>query len=437
MVEGGEAMRKWLFISISICLLTILLISSSTTNSSIAAIDKQIKNTSIEQSQQIIGWEYDQINPSTAFSTQSGLFLVVWEDHHWGYGAIWDIYGRMVNLKGEPVGEPFGIAWNDSHHSLHPVVIYNSIQHEFLVVYEFEYVFDDHDIHAQRVDSYGNLIDGEVVITDLPQNEQHPDVIFNPDSDQYLVVWQRWEGDPEFGGNDIYGQRLYPTGSPIGETIPIRVSTDNESTPTVAYLSTQVQYLVMWSDNVGLYPRLKKQWINTDGTLGNYEQNFTVGANYNPSLVANTNFYEYVYVYEDKTYGPPDQIWGYVELINKSGGFGIPITWSSSSDQTNLDVAYNPSAENYTIVWESAYSQSDHDVYMMLFDTYTSHHCCWTSGPFPISYTTSWEGNPAVASSGMVSLIVWEDSRNANPYGLDIYASVRFNGMKYLPFITK
>ena len=429
-------MRKWLYITLSLCFTIILLVSSATIPS-IAATEKQIKNTSVEDSQQIIGWEYDQINPSAAFSPQSGLFIVVWEDHHWGWGDIWDIYGRMVNLKGEPVGEPFGIAWNDSHHSLRPIVVYNSIHDEFLVVYEYEYAFDDHDIHAQRLDSYGNLMGGEITVAQLTNNETHPDVIFNPDNDQYLVVWQRWEGDPEFGGNDIYGQRINSEGLLLGETIPIRVSADNESAPTVAYLSTQTQYLVMWSDNVGQYPRLKKQWINVDGSLGDYEQYFSVGAEFNPSLASNTNFFEYVYVEEYKVYGPPDRIYGYVDLTNEGAGFGGPILWSDAPDQTNLDVAYNPSAENYTIVWESAYSPSDHDVYMMLYDTYTPHFCCRRNGPFTITDTPNWEGNPTVASSGMVSLIVWEVYPIAGISGIDIYASVQLNGMEYLPLIRK
>ena len=45
-------------------------------------------------------WEYDQIKPRLAFNSAANEFLVVWEDHHWGWGNALDIYGQRVKADG-------------------------------------------------------------------------------------------------------------------------------------------------------------------------------------------------------------------------------------------------------------------------------------------------------------------------------------------------
>ena len=387
----------------------------------------------------IVTWEHDQVNPSAAFSPLTSQFLVVWEDHHWGWGYDWDIYGRFVDLAGNPVGDWFGIAWVDDNHRQRPRVSYNSVNDEFLVVYEYAYSATDHDIYARRLASNGALIGDEFVIANSTQTETDPAVTYDPADNQYLVVWQQWTGDVEFGNNDLYGRLLDAGGSMLYSVIPIKTGTTNsESQPTVACVPAVHQYLVMWSDMIGQYPRLKKQWVKPDSTLGDYEQSFTVGANYLPRLTANTRFQEYVYVYEDKTISPTIQYWGYAELINAGAGFGGPIAYPSTHDQTNIDVAYNPAADNYVMVWEDAYSQSDHDIYMLLYDTYSPYYCCLKIGPEAVSSTSAWQGNPTVASSsGPVSLVVWEDGRNSSTYGVDICAAVVWSGKTYMPRVAK
>ena len=51
----------------------------------------------------VISWEYDQLQPAIAYSGATNEFLVVWEDHHWGFGTDWDIYARRVNASGTPL----------------------------------------------------------------------------------------------------------------------------------------------------------------------------------------------------------------------------------------------------------------------------------------------------------------------------------------------
>ena len=113
----------------------------------------------------IITWEYDQVQPAIAYGLEAGQYLVVWEDHHWGWGGDWDIYGRRVGADGTPIGGHFAISWEGNKHRLAPDVAYHPAIGEYLVVWEYEYSLDDHDIYARRVASDGALIGGELPIS--------------------------------------------------------------------------------------------------------------------------------------------------------------------------------------------------------------------------------------------------------------------------------
>jgi hypothetical protein len=43
---------------------------------------------------------------------------VVWEDHHWGFGADWDIYARRVSAGGVSLGTAFGVSYDGTNHRL-------------------------------------------------------------------------------------------------------------------------------------------------------------------------------------------------------------------------------------------------------------------------------------------------------------------------------
>jgi len=155
----------------------------------------------------IITWEYDQVQPAMAYGSQTDQYLVVWEDHHWGWGNDWDIYGRFVGADGVPLGSHFGISWEGDKHRMAPDVAYNSANGEFLVVWEYEYSPDDHDIYARRVASDGTLVGNEFIITNLANFESNPAAAYNTANNEYLIVWEHlFEGRT----HGIYGRRDTP-----------------------------------------------------------------------------------------------------------------------------------------------------------------------------------------------------------------------------------
>jgi hypothetical protein len=171
----------------------------------------------------VISWEYDQLGPAVAYGAASDEFLVVWEDHHWGFGGDWDVYARRVAADGTPLGTAFGVAFDGAAHRLDPDVAYNSTHGEFLVVWEYEYSATDHDIYARRVTTAGELAGGEIAIATPGDYDSNPAVVFDPAAEEYLVIWERRAGSDEFAHHDIYAQRLSAGGTLQGGKRPRRV----------------------------------------------------------------------------------------------------------------------------------------------------------------------------------------------------------------------
>ena len=196
----------------------------------------------------IASWEYDQIAPAVAYSSTSAQYLVVWEDHHWGYGNDWDIYGRRVAENGSTVGGAFGIGWEDPdgvvRNRMAPDVAYNSSYDEYLVVFEYAFSSTDHDIHARRVSADGTLVGTTDLSTAFSTAWQsNPSVAYSAAANEYLVVYEQRAGSGEFVHNDIYGVIVGASGV-AGTPFIISSNTSAKAALDVAYTDTDGHFLV-------------------------------------------------------------------------------------------------------------------------------------------------------------------------------------------------
>jgi hypothetical protein len=151
-------------------------------------------------------WQYDQLKPRLAFNAAAGEWLVVWEDHHWGWGAYRDIYGQRVNYNGTLDGGNFGIAWGNNREN--PDVAYNSTGSEYMVVWEYVLSASDHDVYRRRVSANGSLLDSETAVSRGSAFEGHPAVAADANR-AYVAVWE--DGRNQLlNGLDLYAERLAP-----------------------------------------------------------------------------------------------------------------------------------------------------------------------------------------------------------------------------------
>jgi hypothetical protein len=128
-----------------------------------------------------------------------------------------------------------------------PDIAYNSNHNEFLVVWENFWPGGHHDIYAQRVSGDGQLLSWFAVASN--SNKQiNPSVAYDPVRDRYLVVWAY-----DYYGNDtdwdVYGRFIPWNGPDINLTdFPICTFTSQQRRPVVVSAQAQDEFLVTWTN---------------------------------------------------------------------------------------------------------------------------------------------------------------------------------------------
>jgi hypothetical protein len=193
---------------------------------------------------------YRADRPAVAFNMTSNQYLVVWrgDDESTGDDAI-EIFGQLLTAAGAETGvndfriSDMGPAGNTSFHGLDPDVAWNSQTNEWLVVWQGDETTDnDTEIWAQRLASNGTAVG----IDDFALSNMGPaasnlywalEAAIAWGNGKYLVVWR---ADDDTGALvddewEVYGQ-FYTVPSPLLTTIsanPEFLLPDGVSTSTI------------------------------------------------------------------------------------------------------------------------------------------------------------------------------------------------------------
>ena len=171
---------------------------------------------------------YDQLKPRVTYNTLENDYLVVWEDHYPGAGANWTIYGQLLDGNGSAAGGNFAVSSEDAYDDINPTVAYKSSANEYLVTWEYVWTVDDHDIYQRRVSAFGAPIGDEVGVSRMGIRESAP-ALAADDAWRYLVVWEDGR-DSATQGLNIYGDlvslpffsgRVYVGDPREGQALPL------------------------------------------------------------------------------------------------------------------------------------------------------------------------------------------------------------------------
>jgi hypothetical protein len=212
--------------------------------------------------------------------------------------------------------------------------------------------------------------DFEIYDQRLPwTNEQHPDVAYNPDKDEYLVVFD-WDFNGG-GDHDVMGITVTAAGVPAQNPIPISTGTDyDDAYPSVAYNPDAGSYLVAWQRS-----------------------------------------------YDADTYYA---IGGSIVTEMASTPFNIYGTIHGA--QRYPDVAYGPGPGRFLVVWENhgPYTLPP-DIFGTTLDGAGSN--MQSIRISPDDATPGEQTYPAVANNEATGrwLVVWNDTRTGGTTGHDIY----------------
>jgi hypothetical protein len=203
------------------------------------------RNGEISRTFSISTKPYDQINHCVAYNEVANEFLFVWEDHYWGWGDDWDINARRVTGEG-PVSKDFLVSWEKGNHRSNPTVLFNSINGNYFLAWEYEYSSKDRDIHGRFLNSDGSFSGQEFLITSRFDNEEMPKATYNSDNGDMMVAWMN-NGDNK---RQAYSKLL----SGDGRSIRTIKTADSESMLFVrpVYYSKEQAYFIIWTSWGGI-----------------------------------------------------------------------------------------------------------------------------------------------------------------------------------------
>ena len=309
-------------------------------------------------------------------------------------------------IAGSPVARDF-IIYQGEQDQVTPAVAYNPILMNYLVVWSNDRPGND-DIYARRLSAHGkHLRPWFSIAAGTGFERRNPDVAFNDALDEFLVVW---EEEPHAGYITIRGIRV----SKYGELIPpvIEISSGpalkNCQKPSVAYASTSDKYLVVWQNMVlgGIHSTIEVQVISSSGVPdgGNLSLSATSGSSIsdsNPDVAYNRSHNEYLVVWErvNQNIMPVDaDLYG--RLVSGNGAPQGPAAESISSekdDQLNPTVAAIPTVPGegkYFVAWESLYAPGN----MNIYGKRLTHDLSSDSFIWMLSTSLLDDSNPSVAA---------------------------------------
>jgi hypothetical protein len=381
-----------------------------------------------------------QKQPAVAYNSTDTEFLVVWHDQRAGN---WDIWGQRVDLDGTLLGGSFAICSNTSP-QLYPDVAYDLDTNQYLVVWEDRRA--DFDIYGQRMNADGSLEGAEIPIAGAGTTaRRQPRVAFNPISGEFLVVYVY-----EAENNNIRGRRVSAAGSPLAGEIDIATGAADQNYPAVACRTMEPGgggYLVVWRDTDGGQRDIKGQRLNqTGGLLESILDVCTeASSQWSPAVTYSPDDDRYVVVWPDDRDSATQGRNVYGRQVGGAGLLYDEFAISAASgDQAPVAVTYGGGPGNYVVAWEDTRNAgTTPDLYGQrvsgdgtLVDTQAGSNDLLYTGP-------GGQESPALAwaGAGTLGLVVWEDGRNGESYdiyGLRLEATpVTTSNYVFLPLVIK
>jgi hypothetical protein len=352
---------------------------------------------------------YNAIAPSVAYNSTGNQYLVVWQGDDNTPPLVadeYEIFGQRLDATGGGVGandfriSDMGPDGDNSYDAESPAVVYNRTDQQYLVVWsgvETAYPGTEHEyeIYGQRLNATGDSVGAnDFRISDmgpdgvLSYGAGEPAVAYNLEDNEYLVVWHGIDNTPPLVADEyeIFGQRLNAaTGAEVG-TNDYRLSDMGPNgnidygafNPSVAYNSTNYEYLVVWygDDNTaplvnGEFEIFGQRLSATMGGLGTNDFRISdmgpngdtsYSASY-PSVVYNSTDNQYLVVWKgnDNTASLANneyEIFGQ-RLSSTGGGLGtndFRISDMGPDGDTSYKaeypaLAYGATNNEYLVVW--------------------------------------------------------------------------------------
>jgi hypothetical protein len=378
-----------------------------------AEVGAPVSGTNVKLSVFINIWLDDVENylPAVAYNSRHNEYLVVWYNDR---GPTRDIYARRVRSDGTLLSH-FTVTHNANFWNYDPDIAYSLIHDEYLVVWTYKSTLTGNDIWARRVSWDGSWLGSEFQIgrPDKSGDQASPAVAYNPQADEYLVVYEnRWGGT-----RDIDAQRVRASDGAVQSWRNIATGPGElRHFPDVAYSSASNSYLITYwyqpSSSADPGDVLGKLASPNLGDLSG-EINICVDNNNQkfPTVAASTG--EFLVAWEDSPSLTTTEV--YARRIaadgtplGPSGGFWI----TGITDQhSGSPVVASGSASGYLITWYRYMGASNWDVFARLV---RPGHDSGFNSEFAVDNDVGVQWDPVAACSTTGDCLVVEEDNNSD-----------------------
>lgn len=273
------------------------------------------------------------------------------------------------------------------------------------------------------------LVEPRIPICEEPLDQYWPAVAYNQQAGHYLVVWSSAHSS---GESRLQARLVYPNGS-LG-ILTTLTSGHTDQSPAVAYNSQRNEYLVVFTRGVSFYVPVNTDVYGLRLDAQGLPIDVPFGINVDPDIqerarvVFNSHYDEYLVVYQNRW---QDGI-GDIDA-RRIRGDGVPLEPDSGVNvvtgpvpHSGPDVAYNPSQNNYVIV----YTRYDSPTSSIRFKVAPASLAGLSISPdVPLCPTGRQQYEAALSIGEDEFMAVWVEAPDLGaPYDRDIRAR-RINGM--------
>jgi len=375
-----------------------------------------------------------EVFPSVAYNSTRQEYLVVWYNDRAGND---DIRAQRLTREGLKIGSAFYISAGAGHDRRYPDVAYNSQHDQYLVVWENQDTTGFYSIRARIVSGTGAVQgSSDIVITGGSNlyTPVTPAVAYSSTSDRYMVVWaETWHPMPIT--YTIYAQDIDETGATVTPATKVVQGSTFLQEPDIAYNRHANRHLVVFQEyNSGakIFHIMGQQ---VKGGGGNYASKIII-ANFNANLTnpavasiptSSSNF-KFLVAYEADYVTDMNVFVNFVEEEGKVGA--IKTTAFTAKDETHPAVAGNEASQEYFLIWREDAGIVDKPIKGYQYSS--SGTGLGTYHEFAGPATEY----PAIAAGHMADfLIAWQDQPVFGTH-MNIYAQL-FGNREFLPLFMK
>jgi hypothetical protein len=181
--------------------------------------------------------------PDVACNIAENTFFVVWaavpgEESQTAYNFI---CGQKISASGEALGAPVEIVKTEDI-VLRPCILYNPNKNQYLVIYCL--AEDYMNIRGVILDADGKAVGEHFRVSDAPANQVHYTMAFNSRRNQFFITYN----DNRNAANDAFGVILDDTGMVVTKEFLISSASGHQVNPVVCYNPQNDTYLINWED---------------------------------------------------------------------------------------------------------------------------------------------------------------------------------------------